>query len=88
MTQTVRDTDPAASDPFRHWQRAVAALRFAEARGGPHEEMVRLSAEVIRTRNEMTVDRLRAGWRPPDDILKHLTLDDQLLREKDDTTRP
>ena len=88
MTQTVRDTNPAASDPFRRWQRAVAALRGAEARDAPYDEIVRLSADVIRARNEMTVDRLQAGWRPPDDILKHLTLDDQLLREKDDTTRP
>ena len=89
MTQTVRgDTDPAASDPFRQWQRAVAALKAAEARGAPYDEIVRLSAEVIRARNELTVDRLQAGWQPPDDILKHLSLDDQLLREKDDTRRP
>ncbi len=88
MTQTIRgDTDPAASDPFRQWQRAVATLKAAEARGAPHDEIVRLSAEVIRTRNELTVDRLQAGWRPPDDILRHLTVDDQLLREKDDTTK-
>lgn len=88
MTQTVRrDIDPAASDPFRQWQRAVAALKAAEGRGAAHEEIVRLSAEVIRTRNEMTVDRLQAGWLPPDDILRHLVLDDQLLRERDDTTR-
>jgi hypothetical protein len=59
-------------------------LRSAEARGADHAESVRLSAEVIRTRNAMTVDRLQAGWRPPDDILKHLTVDDQLLREHDD----
>ena len=86
MTQTVRaDTDPGASDPFRQWQRAVAALKAAEARGDAHADIVRLSAEVIRARNEMTVDRLQAGWRPPDDILRHLTVDDQLLREKDDT---
>ncbi|HEY5456787.1 MAG TPA: hypothetical protein VIJ96_15090 [Acidothermaceae bacterium] len=79
------DTPPSASLPFQQWQRAVAELRSAEARGAPHAEILRLSAEVIRTRNAMTVDRLQAGWQPPDDILKHLVVDDQLLRERDDT---
>ena len=80
------DTSPPASLPFHEWQRAVAALRAAEFRGDPHPEILRLAAKVIRTRNAMTVDRLRAGWHPPDDILKHLIVDEQLLRERDDTT--
>ena len=70
--------------PFREWQTAVAALRAAEARGAEHAEIVRLSAEVLRTRNELTVDRIQAGWSAPDDILRHLMVDEQLLREKDD----
>jgi hypothetical protein len=89
MTQTVPvDANSAASEPFRQWQQAAAALKAAEVRGADHAEIVRLSAEVIRARNDMTVDRLQAGWRAPDDILKHLTVDEQLLREKDDTSRP
>ena len=85
-----RDVDvaPSAAEPFLEWQRAVAALKAAEFRGAEHAEIVRLSAEVIRTRNAMTVDRLQAGWQPPDDILKHLSADEQLLREQDDTARP
>ena len=65
------------SSPFQEWQRAVAALRSAEARGGAHSEILRLSAEVIRARNVMTVDRLHAGWRPPEDILSRLSADYQ-----------
>ncbi|HEY3926418.1 MAG TPA: hypothetical protein VGL75_17790 [Acidothermaceae bacterium] len=88
MTQTVRgDTDPAASEPFRQWQYAAAALKAAEARGASHAEIVQLSAAVIRTRNALTLDRVYAGWEAPDDILKHLTADEQLLHENDDTAR-
>ena len=85
-----RDTDvtPAASDPFQLWQEAAAALKAAETRGAPHDEIVRLSAQVIRTRNAVTVDRLQAGWHVPDDILSRLTSDDQLLHEKDDAAEP
>jgi len=61
-------------------------LKDAETRGASHDEIVRLSAEVIRTRNAVTVDRLQAGWRAPDDILSRLTSDDQLLHERDDAT--
>jgi hypothetical protein len=70
--------------PFQQWQRAVASLRSAEVRGAPHAEILRLSATVIRTRNAMTVDRLQAGWRPSDDILRQLTVDEALLAEDDD----
>lgn len=78
----------SASLPFQAWQRAIAALRAAEARGDAHPEILRLSAEVIRARNAMTVDRVQAGWQPPDDVLKHLIVDDQLLQEGDDGTYP
>jgi hypothetical protein len=73
------------SSPFQEWQRAIAALRSAEARGDAHPDILRLSAEVIRARNAMTVDRLQAGWRPPDDILSRLSVDEALLAEGDDT---
>ena len=81
------DFDPGASEPFRRWRRAVAALRAAESRGEPYPVIVRLSAEVIRTRNEMTMDRLRAGWSPPEEILRDLSADERLLLEKDDADR-
>jgi len=32
-----------------------------------------------------TIDRLQAGWRPPGDVLKQLTIDEALLAEGDDT---
>jgi hypothetical protein len=79
---------PSPSLPFQQWQRAIAALRAAEARGDAHSEILRLSAEVIRARNAMTVDRLRAGWQPADLVMKHLAADDQLVREGDDSTLP
>jgi hypothetical protein len=82
------DTTPAPSQPFQVWQQAVAALKEAEARGAPHAEIVRLSTEVIRARNAVTVDRLQAGWQAPDDILSRLMADDQLLHEKDDAADP
>jgi hypothetical protein len=83
----IQEVTPSPSLPFHEWQRAVAALRSAEARGASHTEIVRLSAEVIRTRNALTLDRVYAGWEAPDDILRHLTTDEQLLEEQDDTTR-
>ena len=85
---TAREVDTASPEPFLEWQRAVAALKAAEARGAEHAEIVRLSTEVIRTRNEVTVDRLQAGWDPPDVVLQKLSVDDQLLREKDDAALP
>ena len=82
------ETFPQSSSlPFQEWQRALAALRASEARGDAHPEILRLSAEVIRARNAMTVDRLQAGWQPSDDVLKHLVVDHQLLKEGDDSTR-
>jgi len=79
--------EASADDPlqlFRDWQVACAGLRVAEARGDDYGDIVRLSAEVIRARNAVTLDRLHAGWNAPESIVRHLTLDDQLLREKDD----
>jgi hypothetical protein len=76
------DDDPLQS--FRDWQRACAIRRVAEARGDAHAEIGRLSAGVIRARIAVTLDRLHAGWNKPDEILPHLTLDDQLLRDGDD----
>jgi hypothetical protein len=80
--------DEATSDDpmqlFRDWQAACASLRAAETRGDVHAEIVRLSVEVIRTRNAVTLDRLHAGWNAPENVVRHLTLDDLLLREKDD----
>ena len=65
---------------------AVAALRAAEYRGESHPNVLRLSAEVIRTRKALTVDQATAaGAYLPDDVLRDLARDDQLLRERDDT---
>ena len=52
VTQAFRNEQTtAASYCFEQWQRALAALKAAEARGADHHEIVHLSAEVIRTRN-------------------------------------
>lgn len=80
----IDEVAPSASLPFQQWQRAVASLRSAEARGAPHTEILGLSAAVIRARNAMMVDRLQAGWRPSDDILQQLNVDEALLAEDDD----
>jgi hypothetical protein len=77
--------DPLQS--FRDWQKACAIRRVAETRGDDNRDIVRLSGEVVRTRNALTLDRLRAGRNAPEDIVRHLTLDDLLLREKDDAGR-
>jgi len=72
---------------FRDWQKACAIRRVAETRGDYNTDIVRSSGEVVRTRNALTLDRLRAGRNAPEDIVRHLTLDDLLLREKDDAGR-
>ncbi len=51
--------DPLQS--FRDWQKASAIRRVAETRGDDHSDIVRLSAEVIRTRNALTLDQVRAS---------------------------
>jgi hypothetical protein len=77
-------SDPACLRPFHRWQDAVAALRAAEGLGAAHADVVRLSTEVIRTRNALTAARLRAGWDAPDDVLQRQTRDEYLLEESDD----
>ncbi len=84
----VAATQLSASLPFEHWQRAVVALRAAEARAAPYAEIMRLSAAVIRTRNALILDRVEAGWRPTRDVLEHVSSDAQLLREHDDSSMP
>ena len=82
--------DEASNDDplqaFRDWQRACASLRAAETRGEDYSDVVRLSAEVIRTRNALTLDQVRAGWKAPDDILRHMTSDALLLVQGDDAS--
>lgn len=51
--------DPLQS--FRDWQKACAIRRVAETRGDDHSEIVRLPAEVIRTRSALTLDQVRAS---------------------------
>jgi hypothetical protein len=70
---------------FRDWQTAIAALRAAEGRRDPHIDTLRLSTDVIRTRNALTLDQVQAGWDPPDAILRHLSTDQQLLLAHDDS---
>ncbi|HZV27639.1 MAG TPA: hypothetical protein VFG00_15280 [Acidothermaceae bacterium] len=77
---------PNPSAPFNAWQRATAALREAEHRGATHGEVVPLAEQVIRTRNALVLDRLEAGWQPHDDVLQHLISDEELLRERDDSS--
>jgi|GEM_PF-5250054 hypothetical protein len=78
------DPDPP-SRPFDDWRRAVAALSRGEKLGAPHAELLRLSAEVIRTRNVLALDRLAAGLPLPEETARHLPLDEWLLSEEDDT---
>jgi hypothetical protein len=81
----IETAPPSPSSPFQEWQRAIVALRSAETRGDSHPEILRLSAEVIRAHNAMTVGRLDAGWRPPEGVLSRLAVDEALLAEDDDT---
>ena len=86
MTAVQSNPQPNPSAPFNAWQRATVALREAEHRGAAHAEIVRLAEQVIRTRNALVLDRLEAGWQPRDDVLHHLISDEELLREKDDSS--
>ena len=86
MAAVQSNTQPNPSAPFNAWQRATAALREAEHRGATHPEIVRLAEQVIRTRNALVLDRLQAGWQPHHDVLHHLISDEELLREKDDSS--
>lgn len=86
MAAAQSNPQPNPSAPFNAWQRATAALREAEHRGAEHAEIVRLAEQVIRARNTLVLDRLAAGWQPGDDVLHHLMSDEELLRERDDST--
>ncbi|HEY5456978.1 MAG TPA: hypothetical protein VIJ96_16055 [Acidothermaceae bacterium] len=86
MAAAHSSAQPNPSAPFNAWQRATAALREAEHRDATHAEIVRLAEQVIRTRNALVLDRLDAGWQPHDDVLQHLISDEELLREKDDSS--
>src|SRR5665213_2615051 len=86
MTANENPQLPSPSAPFDAWQRATAALRAAEAKGAPHDEIVQLSEHVIRARNALTLDRAQAGWEPPDDVLRHLIGDELLLKQRDDSS--
>jgi hypothetical protein len=87
VTATQSNVQPNPSAPFNAWQRATAALREAEHRGASHADVVRLAEQVIRTRNALVLDRLEAGWQPRGDVLHHLISDEELLREKDDSSQ-
>ena len=86
MAPAQSTAQPNPSAPFNAWQRANAALREAEHRGASHAELVRLAEQVIRSRNALVLDRLEAGWQPHDDVLQHLISDEELLRERDDSS--
>lgn len=76
----------APARPFDDWRHAVAALLASEKSGAPHADLVRLSEEVIRTRNVLALDRLAAGLPLPEVTSRHLPRDEHLLTEEDDTT--
>ncbi len=86
MASAHSKAQPNPSAPFNAWQRATAALRAAEHSGAAHAETVQLAEQVIRARNALVLDRLEAGWQPRDDVLHHLISDEELLREKDDSS--
>jgi hypothetical protein len=79
--------EPRLSQPFEDWRNAFASLATAEARRAHHADLVRLSVEVIRTRNALALDRMQAGWQPPDHIVERLAADDRLLQWRDETGR-
>ena len=61
-TNEASNDDPLQS--FRDWQKASAIRRVAETltetRGDDRSDIGRLSAEVIRTRNALTLTQVRA----------------------------
>jgi hypothetical protein len=85
---TIDRSSAASSLPFREWKAATEALRRAESRGAPHVELVRLSEAVIRTRNVLTQDWLAAGLALPEQDAIRAAVDEELLRQPDDTTFP
>lgn len=73
--------DPSVLGTFRPWQEALAALEHAEVHDAPHAELVALSEDVIRARNEFA-EGVTLG-----DVAR-LLADEQLLSERDDTSGP
>jgi hypothetical protein len=69
---------------FNDWRLAVAMLTEAERRGAPYEELVRLSEQVIRTRNVLALDRQAFGLELPATMIRHIELDEDLLHQPDD----
>ena len=76
---------PNPSAPFNAWQRPPQRFERQNT-AAPPRGIVRLAEQVIRTRNALVLDRLEAGWQPHDDVLQHLISDEELLREKDDSS--
>lgn len=73
--------ESSVSAAFRHWQQALAVLERAEAHDAPHAELVALSEDVIRARNDLAEDVTL------EDVAR-LLADVQLLNERDDTSGP
>jgi hypothetical protein len=69
---------------FNEWRLAVAMLTEAERRGAPYQELVRLSEQVIRTRNVLALDRQAIGLALPAAMVRHIELDEDLLLQRDD----
>ena len=71
--------------PFQQWRLAFAALRKAEAQPNSHAELVRLSEEVIHTRNMLIAARLADGFTLPAKAVRRVEADAELLRHPHDT---
>jgi hypothetical protein len=63
----------------------VATLTGAERDGGSYVDLVRLSEQVIRTRNLLALDRQTLGLELPEAMVRHIVIDEQILGEEDDT---
>jgi hypothetical protein len=63
-------------------------LRKAEAQPKSHAELVRLSEEVIRTRNMLIAARLADGFTLPADAVRQVEADAELLRHPHDAAAP
>jgi hypothetical protein len=62
MNRAGSNNDASNDDPlqsFRDWQKACAIRRVTETRGDDRSDIVRSSAEVIRTRNAPTLAQVR-----------------------------
>jgi hypothetical protein len=74
--------------PFQQWRLAFAALRKAEAQRQSHAELVRLSEEVIHTRNILIAARLADGFTLPGEAVRQVEADTELLKHPDDAAAP